>query len=177
MVSFSVLSLIPFFPVAISIVKLRSAVIFDGPISWVKGQETKFIIPLLDKGIYELRLQSHDSKWEPSINLSWGIREIQTSRDIMPRGASFETILTRPIAKIHIQEQTLGENELSVIFADSNPTPNKMLRIKLSRDLEAILTESARQFAIALAISLVLMLFLLKPLTRSFRPQPAAPQP
>lgn len=168
-IAFGILSAAPFVPVAKNLIKIRSAMIIDQPISWIEGQPQTFKIPQLNSGDYELRLESTVSDWQPTVKVAYGLKDLQSAREIMPISNPEEIILTRPIAKLHIQEDTAGENELTLIFANANPTQNS-IRIKLSRDRDSLLAESTREFSVVLAISLALMLFLWKPLMVSPRP-------
>jgi hypothetical protein len=163
-VAFAALSAAPFVPVAKNLIKIRSAVLFDDSIAWKQGSEIKYKIPKLSVGDYELRMESAISDWQPIVSVSVGLRDLKNAREVMPIASPTEITLTRPIAKIHIPETTSDENELTVIFGNSNPESHA-LRIKLSRDRDSLLAESTREFGIVLAISLVLMLFLWKPLT------------
>jgi hypothetical protein len=173
LVCFAILSAIPFVPVGMSLIKLRSSILFDQPILWVEGKEMTYTLPSLKRGVYELRLDSTVSDWDPTVKLTWELREKQTSREIVSLTTLKEIPLTRPVAKIHIEADTQGENELSVRFANSNPT-KRALRLKVGLDRAALLESSSRTFGIVLAISLALSLLLWKPL---MAPPESAPRP
>ena len=82
-VAFGILSAAPFVPVAKNLIKIRSAMISDQPITWVEGTQ-KIKVPQLNKGIYELRLESTVSDWQPIVKVAFGLKDLQTSREIMP---------------------------------------------------------------------------------------------
>jgi hypothetical protein len=165
-VFFGLLSAAPFIPVATNLVKLRTSVVLDEPITWAEGQPFKIELPDLRNGHYELRLESMVSDWQPLVKIAWGIS------NLAPLSSTEEIPLTRPVAKIEIKEPEAGKlNDLTIVFGNSNPTKNA-IRIKLSKDRDVLLAESTREFSYVLAISLVLMAFLWKPVMMS----PSEPQ-
>ncbi len=171
LIFFGLLAVAPFIPVATSFFELRSAILFDEQVFWADGQEFKYSVPQLNKGFYELRLDSSVSDWQPIVKLTWSLMEKKTSREIISVSEPQEIILTKPIAKILISENTQGENELLIRFSNSNPTQH-VLRIKLGQDRDSMLAKGSREFGIVLAVSLALMLLLWKPLMKPLKLAP-----
>ncbi len=167
-ICFVILSAAPFVPVGMSFIKIRAAVVVDQEIEWAGGKQSVFSVPKLEKGAYELRLESAVSDWQPKVELTWQLRDKQTLKEIVSLTTPEQITLTRLIGKIQIEQEAGGENELVVKFINSNPTARKM-RIKLAHDREALLAKSSKEFGIVLAISLVLSLLLWKPLMAPVR--------
>lgn len=162
-VCFGILSAAPVVPIGISLSKLRNAVIFDEAVTWSEGSEVKYSLPAFETGVHELRFDSAVSDWQPTIQVSWSLREKQTDREIAGSLSPQEIVMTNPLATIDIREKTGGETELSMKFINGNPT-DRLVRLKVGRDRDALLAKSSREFGIVLAISLVLSLLLWKPL-------------
>ena len=163
-IAFAVLSVLPFFPVARSISKLRHSVIFDSPIQWQEGQEQIFKIPALKSGDFELRIEADASDWQPTVKLTWNLLD-SGQHEIAGIANPEEIMIIRPIAKIQIHNDLPAENELKLHFFNSNPAKHA-IRVKLGLDRDALLADSAHQFLVYLAISLVLTLLLWRSLTR-----------
>lgn len=166
---FIVLSAAPFISVIWSFAEVRSAVLFDSEIKWAEGETVEMIVPSLKPGVYELRMESADSKWNPMVNLTWGLKDKASQKNYLSFDAPYEVELMKPIAKLHLKEDALGENVLWVRFFNANPT-NQSMRFKLTLDREAMLAKGSQQFLIVLAISLVLSLLIWRPLMSPVKP-------
>ncbi len=162
-VFFGLLSIAPFLTVAFSFHELRNAVLYDSEFTWQEGTEIKIPLTNFKAGTYELRMEAAESTWNPTVKYSWGITNTEAP-------VQNEVAIMRPLAKITIQDQAADGNDLKVQLLNSNPEPKKAVRMKLAYDREAILAKSSQQFLIVLAVSLVLSLFLWRPLMAPVKP-------
>ena len=168
---FAIVSAAPFVTVALSLNKLRNSVILDKPVDWKEGAEYTFGHEAVSPGEYEIRLDSDVSDWQPTVKLSWVYSKMSPeaksatgpSGEITISSNSSEVALTRPIDKIHIEKDWDAHYVLKVKFLSTNPDKHAV-RLKIGRDREALLAQSTHDFIYSLAISLVLLALLWKPL-------------
>lgn len=158
---FLIFALLPVIPIITSFSELRNSVILSQPIQWEKDQVIQVQMPDMNTSIYEFRMESDESKWEPVINAKWKLMAGEQTLAESPTDG-LEWNMVRPFLEFNNTESAPNQKILEIVFLNSNPEKHEV-RLKISKDRGQILDKHTRLFVILLALSLGLTLLIWKP--------------
>lgn len=158
---FLILFLLPFIPVITSLMDIRNAIILDQPINWSENTREVIQIPEANFTHFEFRIESTEAKWEPTIKAKWVL--IGKNNEVLRSSAEEgeEWVISRPLLNF-VKSTDQVPHVLEIEFLNSNPEEHPV-RLRVAQDRAVLLQKSERLFIVLLALSLGLMLVVLKP--------------
>ena len=117
---FLLFAFLPVIPIVTSFSELRNSVILVQPIKWEKDQTVEFKIPNMTTSLYEFRMESDESKWEPVLSAKW---KLKSGDQVLAESPieGFEWNLVRPFLEFKNTESIPIEKTLEIVFLNSNP--------------------------------------------------------
>lgn len=158
---FLLFALLPVIPILTSFSELRSSVILVQSIKWEQNQKIQVNIPSMAAASYEFRMESDETKWEPTLNARW---KLLAGDQILAESPTEGHIwkMVHPFLQFKNTDLSSSAKTLELVFLNSNPEKHEV-RLKISKDRGQILDKHTRLFIILLALSLGLSLLLWKP--------------
>lgn len=162
---FLLFALLPVIPIVTSFSELRNSVILVQSIKWKKDQTIQISIPDMNSSLYEFRMESDDTKWDPILIAKW---KLLAGDQILAQSPTegYEWNMVRPLLEFKNTDSIPSAKTLELIFLNSNPE-NHEVRLRISKNQGQILEKHTRLFIILLALSLGLTLLLWKPFLTS----------
>jgi hypothetical protein len=158
---FLLFALLPVIPIVTSYSELRNSVILVQPVLWEKDQTIQVQLPEMASFLYEFRMESDDSKWEPVLSAKW---KLSAGDEVLAESPTegLDWNIVRPFLEFKNTESVSRAKTLELVFLNSNPKKQEV-RLKISKDRGQILEKHTRLFVILLALSLGLTLLIWKP--------------